>query len=205
MPGFERAVSSSQSHGTGRGPLPWLFSGRLLPAVQSEFELWADLERSAWESHYLEALAALVEAQAAQGKYLAAIEYARRYLAIDDLAEEMHRRLMVLYAAIGDRGAASHNSSIARWSWSVSWGSSLAGDPGRLPGCPGRSTTHHAICCPAATRLDNFAQLGRPLVGREQALRQLARAYTSAGQAGGAWCSSWASLASANPGYCRNL
>jgi DNA-binding SARP family transcriptional activator len=81
-------------------------AGFSLPS-SPEFELWADLERSAWERRYLETLAALVEAQTSRGKYYpAAIDYARRYLAINDLAEEMHRRLITLHAVVGDRHAA---------------------------------------------------------------------------------------------------
>src|SRR4029453_12169853 len=38
--------------------------------------------------------------------YSDAIAAAQRYLATDELAEDIHRRLMMLYAAAGDRGAA---------------------------------------------------------------------------------------------------
>ena len=46
------------------------------------------------------------EEQTGRGEYQAAIAYARRYLAADELAEDMHRRLIALFAATGDRGAA---------------------------------------------------------------------------------------------------
>jgi predicted ATPase len=49
----------------------------------------------------------LVEEQTSARNYQAAIDYAHRYLAVDDLSEEMHRHLITLYAAIGDRSAAT--------------------------------------------------------------------------------------------------
>src|SRR5215218_809503 len=71
-----------------------------------EFEAWAVQERQVRERRYLETLAALVEGHTAGGDYNAAIAAARRALATDELAEEIHRRLIALYAASGDRGAA---------------------------------------------------------------------------------------------------
>jgi DNA-binding SARP family transcriptional activator len=68
-----------------------------------EFERWSCQERAALELIYLEALSRLVEAQTAESDYASAIVYARRYLETDELAEEMHRRLIALYALIGDR------------------------------------------------------------------------------------------------------
>jgi predicted ATPase len=55
----------------------------------------------------LQALAALVEDQASKGEYANAISFAQRYLAIDDLSEEAHRRVIELYALVGDRAAAA--------------------------------------------------------------------------------------------------
>jgi tetratricopeptide (TPR) repeat protein len=85
-----------------RGPF---LAGFSLPGCP-EFEMWATAERQTWEQLYLEALASLSEEQSARGKYAEAIAFARRYLATDDLAEDIHRRLIELYAASGDRGAA---------------------------------------------------------------------------------------------------
>lgn len=72
----------------------------------SEFEVWATLERRAFERLYLEALAGLIEKRTVQGAYGDAITYAQRYLASDNLAEEIHRRLIELYIATGNRRAA---------------------------------------------------------------------------------------------------
>ncbi|PJA58050.1 MAG: transcriptional activator domain-containing protein, partial [Rhodocyclales bacterium CG_4_9_14_3_um_filter_68_10] len=86
-------------------------SGFSLPG-SPEFEAWVEQEQRAWERLYLEGLAALIEihrqraTEGHPGEYEAAIACARRYLANDDLAEEVHRQLIELYAAVGDRSAA---------------------------------------------------------------------------------------------------
>lgn len=85
-----------------RGPF---LDGFALPACP-EFELWAAGERQAWERRYLDALALLVNDAADSGAYAQAIALAQRALAVDPLAEEMHRQLMTFYAAAGDRTAA---------------------------------------------------------------------------------------------------
>jgi len=85
-----------------RGPF---LDGFALPACP-EFELWAAGERQAWERRYLDALALLVNDAADCGAYAQAIALAQRALAVDPLAEEMHRQLMTFYAAVGDRTAA---------------------------------------------------------------------------------------------------
>jgi predicted ATPase/DNA-binding SARP family transcriptional activator len=85
-----------------RGPFLHGFS---LPDA-AEFDAWADQERQVWERSYLEGLDALVEGFAARGDYPAAIEAAQRALAVDELAEVRHARLIELYTASGDRSAA---------------------------------------------------------------------------------------------------
>ncbi|HEY0735152.1 MAG TPA: tetratricopeptide repeat protein [Herpetosiphonaceae bacterium] len=79
--------------------------GFALPG-SAEFDEWADRERHVWERRYLDALALLIDGYARRGAYAEAIEAAQRALAVDALAEEMHRRLIVLYADLGDRTAA---------------------------------------------------------------------------------------------------
>lgn len=73
---------------------------------EGEFSLWVDRERRGLEQTHLENLLALMEIYANQGKYSEAVACARRYLEIDDLAEQVHCRLIDLYAAQGDRSAA---------------------------------------------------------------------------------------------------
>jgi predicted ATPase/DNA-binding SARP family transcriptional activator len=79
--------------------------GLALPDAE-EFEGWLTQERQAWERWHLDVLNALVEGYAAAGEYPAAIAAAQRALATDPLAEELHRRLIELYARQGDRVAA---------------------------------------------------------------------------------------------------
>lgn len=71
----------------------------------AEFESWLTLEQCIWERYYLRALELLVESQVADGLYGHAIGYAQRYLAVNHLDEEMHCRLMELYAVTGNRAA----------------------------------------------------------------------------------------------------
>lgn len=85
-----------------RGPFLHGFS---LPA-SAEYDSWIEQERQVWERRYLDALAALVEGYSLQGDYAAAIGVAQQVLTLDELAEDMHRRLIELYAASGDRSAA---------------------------------------------------------------------------------------------------
>jgi predicted ATPase/DNA-binding SARP family transcriptional activator len=85
-----------------RGPF---LDGFALPD-SAEFEAWATLERQSWERRYLDALAVLVDGYAAAGAYQEAIDAAQQALATDELAEDMYRRLIALYAAAGDRTAA---------------------------------------------------------------------------------------------------
>lgn len=79
--------------------------GFTLPA-SPEFDTWADQERQIWERRYLDTLALLIDGHAAQGDYALAISAAQRVLAVDELAEDTHRRLIELYAAVGDRSGA---------------------------------------------------------------------------------------------------
>jgi predicted ATPase/DNA-binding SARP family transcriptional activator len=98
----ERAAALQQAADLARGPF---LAGFSLPD-RPEFDEWAAQERQLWERRSLETLAALVEHHTALGDWSAAIGAALRYLAIDELAEEIHRRLIKLYALNGDRGAA---------------------------------------------------------------------------------------------------
>ncbi|RME46999.1 MAG: hypothetical protein D6791_06915, partial [Chloroflexi bacterium] len=80
-------------------------AGFSLPS-SPEFEAWVIRERQTLERLYLEMLATLIEERTAHGAYEEAIAWAKRYLETDDLAEGVHRRLIQLYADVGDRGAA---------------------------------------------------------------------------------------------------
>ncbi len=94
--GWERAVS--------------LYRGRFLDGVSlpdsPEFDQWLSQSQRHYERTYLETLGKLVRTKTDKRDPAAAIHYAQQYLATDDLAEDIHRRLINLYAASGDRSAA---------------------------------------------------------------------------------------------------
>lgn len=68
-----------------------------------EFENWCLSERAALERRYLGVLEHLVERCAGAGEISQAIQFAQQYLETDALAETIHRRLIQLFAAVGDR------------------------------------------------------------------------------------------------------
>jgi DNA-binding SARP family transcriptional activator/predicted ATPase len=72
----------------------------------AEFDAWQSQQQHAFERRYLMLLAGLVRDKRRQGRLPAAINYAWRYLATDDLAEEIHRQLIELYTQTGERCAA---------------------------------------------------------------------------------------------------
>ena len=151
-----------------------------------EFEAWAALERARWERMYLEALAALIEEYTTSGEYAAAIACARRYLATDELAEDIHRRLIELCAATGERSAALRQFercvTVLERELGVSplpetqaaYRAALAGEtrPGPRDLVPGMVGTRPAWATLPGPDV--------PLVGREEAFQQLERAYTRA-------------------------
>lgn len=183
---FERLCAAQKSHRRTetlrqaadlyRGPF---LAGFSLPDCH-EFEAWATLERQTWERLYLEALAALIAEQTATGDYTAAIACARRYLATDDLAEDIHRRLIELYAATGDRSAA-----LRQFEYCVTV---LERELGVSP-LPETQAIYRAVLegrpppsVAPKTKLGwtTLPGLDVPLVGRGDALRRLERAYARA-------------------------
>jgi DNA-binding SARP family transcriptional activator len=95
-------VHLQQAAALYRGPF---LAGFCLPD-SLEFDAWMVVERERWTRQYLQVLGTLVETLAVDAGYLEAIEYAERYLAADELAEDMHRRLIELYTLAGNRSAA---------------------------------------------------------------------------------------------------
>jgi 2-phosphoglycerate kinase len=70
-----------------------------------EFDAWADAERARWERISRELFATLAERAAAEERYDDAIWAAQRGLALDELNEALHQRLIGLYGTLGDRAA----------------------------------------------------------------------------------------------------
>jgi len=107
---FKNAVKNAQHETVYLRPAADLYQGPFLDGFDlpgsAEFEHWMTLERSSLERLYLEALAELIDLCTEDGENSTAIRYAQRYLESDDLSEEMHQRLIKLYALSGDRSAA---------------------------------------------------------------------------------------------------
>ena len=80
-------------------------AGFSLPGSR-EYDFWLTQTQQHIERQYLAALSRLVELKTVVPDHPAAIQYIQQYLAADDLAEDMHRQLITLYAANGDRSAA---------------------------------------------------------------------------------------------------
>ena len=83
-----------------RGPF---LSGFILDESR-EFESWQSLMGRHFEELYLKTLRRLI--LGGSDGPAQAIGYAGLYLAVDDLAEDIHRQLITLYGQTGDRGAA---------------------------------------------------------------------------------------------------
>lgn len=87
-----------------------LYRGRFLDGFSlpdsPEFDQWLGQTQRRCERDFLDALRRLTTAKTETGDFPAAIRYAQRYLAADDLAEDIHRQLIALYASQGDRAAA---------------------------------------------------------------------------------------------------
>lgn len=92
----ERAVS--MYHG------PFLDSFSL--DSSSEFEAWATMHRAILEKHFLAALVLLTENEIERRNYPSAISHLQQALTVDPFDENIHRRLMEVYAEAGNRVAA---------------------------------------------------------------------------------------------------
>jgi len=158
-----------------RGPF---LAGFSLPG-SPEYETWVTQERRALERSYLEVLAALMEELAARSEWEAAIACARRYLATDELAEGVHRRLIEILAVSGDRSGALRQFercvAILERELGVSplpetraaYLAVLQGSTPTRPPAPSKPWT-------------TLPTLDAPLIGREDALAQLEQAYSLA-------------------------
>ncbi|GAB4427396.1 MAG: hypothetical protein Kow0031_07420 [Anaerolineae bacterium] len=71
-----------------------------------EFEEWQFFQNETLRQQAAAALRRLIPAQLEQGDYDAAIDFARRWVALDPLDEESQRQLMQVYARAGPRNAA---------------------------------------------------------------------------------------------------
>lgn len=155
-----------------RGPF---LDGFDLPGCP-EFENWCLSERSDLEHRYLRALEHLVERCASAGEISQAIRYARQYLETDSLAEAIHRQLIQLYAAAGDRHLALQQYEYCA--------SILESELGVSPLPETRAIFQavlngnvHFFRPPSPTPLPPLPGAETPLLGREEELRQLEGAF----------------------------
>ena len=79
-----------------------------------EFEDWAFFERERLQRRCLEALTELSDYCGRQGEYDRAIAYAIQILSRDNLQENVHRQLMRLYYAAGNRSAALRQYEVCK-------------------------------------------------------------------------------------------
>ena len=79
-----------------------------------QFEDWSFFERERLQRRYLEALTELSACYGRQGEYEKAIAYAIQVLGRDSLKEDVHRQLMRLYYAAGNRSAALRQYEVCK-------------------------------------------------------------------------------------------
>ncbi len=142
----------------------------------ADFEAWILSQQQFYERLFLECLAGLIEAYQARQDIQAAIACGQCYLALDELAEDIHVKLIQLYGALGDRNAVQHqfeacltvlerelNVSPLPETW-VAYQQALKGRLATEKERPERAD--RAVQLPEA-----------PLVGRDAALAALRRAF----------------------------
>jgi predicted ATPase/DNA-binding SARP family transcriptional activator len=134
-----------------------------------EYDGWQAATARQLETSYLGVLEQLVVHHRAMRDYPAAIDYARQYLTIDDLAETMHRSLIDLYMIVGDRAAGQRQYEQCALV--------LERELGVSP-LPETQSALHATPPPQpAINLIVQPSLDLPLIGREATLDQLQSAY----------------------------
>lgn len=156
-----------------RGP----FLNGFYLANNVEFDAWQSRQHHFFERRYLALLANLVTANRGRGQLDIAIDYAQRYLETDDLTEEMHRHLIELYAQAGDRSAALRQFEqcvlvLERELGVVPLPETRAAYEAAREGLP--QVVPEAQPVP---EWEILPSLDLPLVGREEALAALEKAY----------------------------
>ena len=153
-----------------RGPF---LDGFALPDCP-EYGDWQAQVQAQTGQRYLAALSRLIDARRAAGELDAALDYALRYLAADDLAEDMHRRLIELHGARGERSAAARQFEQCALI--------LERELGVKPLPETRAAYETAMAAqpvqqPARPRWAVLPSLTLPLIGREDAWQALAEAH----------------------------
>ncbi len=158
-----------------KGPF---LAGFSLP-TNPEFEHWLIAERQVWEQRYLTVLRRLVEWYSSQRVWEKAIHYARLYLETDNLAEDVHRRLMALYAAAGNRAAALRQFEICITVLDRELGISPLPETRALYESILTGHTASRYIPPDRGPSPSLSDIRVPFTGREHALATLMRSYNS--------------------------
>jgi DNA-binding SARP family transcriptional activator/tetratricopeptide (TPR) repeat protein len=155
-----------------RGPF---MAGFDLPGAP-EYEAWQAQTARHIENHALTLLEQLVMHHTAQGNLPAAVRCAQRYLALDELAEAMHGRLIALHVAGGDRAAAQRQYEQCALL--------LERELGVSPLPETRAALKAAPARPMAVHLTVQPSLDLPLTGRTDSLAQIGDALRRLGHGG---------------------
>jgi len=156
-----------------------LYKGDLLEDIYDE---WCDEERGSLRRLYLSALDRATQFLQNANRHADAIPYAQKWATAEPLDESAHRRLLALYAAIGDRArAVQHYQSLVK---------TLAEELNAEP-LPETQALYQSIQQglgikqpsaisrqPSATRSSYQSSILSPFVGREHELEQLDLALT---------------------------
>ena len=159
-----------------------LYTGDFLTGlhVQSpDFDDWRAARRTRFEDLVMRALGDLLMRQHAEGQVGRAIETGERALLIDPLREDIHREVMRLYAAQGQRTSALRQFRLCRDLLK----SELGVDPEDATTELYRSILDHGPGDESVT-LDSPVSSTHPLVGRQAEPSALERAFAAAAQNG---------------------
>lgn len=184
---FERLRRSSQREELEEAVALYrsrFLDGFSLPSSPA-FASWQDEQERQHERAYLKLLLRLIDHCHVAGDLAAAVSYARRYLAIDGLAEEVHRRLIILHHLRGERGAALRQFERCAVVLERELGVSPLPETRAAYDSARRSTPGAAAPAPAAAPVwRTLPSLNLPLVGREEARQELEAAYRRLAEGG---------------------
>lgn len=145
-----------------------------------EFEAWIIQQRREYECRYLERLLELLNFYQSQNDYEPAINFAKRYLEVDNLAENVHCKLIELYAAMGDRNAVERQFEQCTAALEQELGIS----PSPKTWNAYQSVLGHRppgnLHPPHRAEVNSIAKLEIPFTGREELLKQIDQAVNLA-------------------------
>lgn len=144
-----------------------------------DYELWQSTTMHRLREDCLEALAKLIDHTANRGDIERATEYARRYLEINNLQETIHQKLISFYVQMGKRDLAVRQFEecvliLERELGVEPFPETRAAYEQALQNPSTPSVMAKLVCAPTFFLLPT---LELPLIGRESALDQLAKAY----------------------------